>query len=102
MLVGSGRAFNSRMNLKNLMAIIVAALLFGNAAFGQTVQVTGNVSALTDAQITMTSGKDTWQIKRDSTTTVTSGTLAVGNTVTVQCLSADVQKVVSGDAQKKE
>jgi hypothetical protein len=90
------------MNLKNLMPIIAAALLFGNAAFGQTVQVTGNVAALTDAQITMTSGKDQWLIKRDATTTVTSGTLAVGNTVTVQCLSADVQKVVGGDAQKKE
>jgi hypothetical protein len=57
---------------------------------------------LTDAQITMTSGKDTWLIKRDSTTTVISGTLAVANTVTVQCVSADAQKVVSGDAQKKE
>jgi hypothetical protein len=90
------------MNLKNLMAIVVAALLFGNAAFGQTVQVAGTVAALTDAQITMTSGKDTWLITRDSTTTVVSGTLAMGNTVTVQCLSADVQKVVSGDAQKKE
>lgn len=90
------------MNLKNLVAIIVAALLFGNAAFGQTVQVAGTVAALNDAQITMTSGKDTWLIKRDSTTTVTNGTLAVGNAVTVQCVSADVQKVVSGDAQKKE
>lgn len=90
------------MNLKNLLAIIVAALLFGNAAFGQTVQVAGTVSALTDAQITMTLGKDTWLIKRDSTTTVITGTLAVGNTVTVQCLSGDVQKVTSGDAQKKE
>ncbi len=90
------------MNLKNLLAIIVAALLFGNAAFGQTVQVAGTVTALTDAQITMILAKDTWLIKRDSTTTVVTGTLAVGNTVTVQCLSADVQKVVSGDAQKKE
>jgi hypothetical protein len=90
------------MNIKNLAAMIVAALLAANVAFGQTVQVAGTVAALTDAQITMTSGKDTWLIKRDSTTTVTSGTLAVGNTVTVQCVSADVQKVVSGDAQKKE
>ncbi len=90
------------MNLKNLLAIIVAALLFGNAAFGQTVQVAGTVAALTDAQITMTLAKDTWLIKRDPTTSVITGTLAVGNTVTVQCLSVDVQKVVSGDAQKKE
>ena len=90
------------MNLKNLLAIIVAALLFGNAAFGQTVQVAGTVSALTDAQITMTLAKDTWLIKRNSTTTVVTGTLAVGNVVTVQCASADVTKQTAGDAQKKE
>ena len=90
------------MNIKNLTALMVAALLAANAAFGQTVSVTGQVSALTDTQITLTSGKDTWLIKRTSTTTVTSGTLAVGNTVTVQCASADVTKQVLGDAQHKE
>jgi hypothetical protein len=90
------------MKTKNLAAILAAALLAANAAFGQTVTVTGTVSALTDAQITMMSGKDTWLVKRDSTTTVTSGTLGVGNTVTVQCASADVTKQSSGDAQKKE
>jgi hypothetical protein len=90
------------MNIKTLASALVAGSLFVTAVFGQTVQVAGTVAALTDAQITMTSGKDTWLIKRDSTTTVTSGTLAVGNMVTVQCISADVQKVVSGDAQKKE
>ena len=89
------------MNIKNLAAMMVAALLAANAAFGQTVTVQGQVAALTDAQITLMSGKDTWQIKRDSTTTVTTGTLAVGNTVTVQCASADATKV-GGDAQKKE
>jgi hypothetical protein len=90
------------MNIKNLAAMIVAAFLAANAALGQTVSVTGTVAALTDAQITLTSGKDTWLVKRDSTTSVTSGTLSVGSTVTVQCVSADAQKVVSGDAQKKE
>jgi hypothetical protein len=87
------------MNLKNLIAIIAAALLAANAAFGQMVTVTGNVTALTDAQITLLCGPDTWTIKRDSTTTVTNGTLAVGNTVTVQCISADALK---GGAQKRE
>jgi flagellar basal body P-ring protein FlgI len=89
------------MNIKNFAAMMVAALLAANAAFGQTITVTGNVSALTDAQISLLCGPDTWNINRTSTTTVTNGTLAVGNTVTVQCLSTDARKV-SGNAQKKE
>jgi hypothetical protein len=90
------------MNTKNLATMMLAVLLAANAAFGQTVTVQGQVSALTTTQITLTSGKDTWLIQRTSTTTVTSGTLAVGNTVTVQCASGDVTKQTSGDAQKKE
>ena len=90
------------MNIKNLVAMVGAALLTANAVFGQTVSITGQVSALTDQQITLQSGKDQWQIVRDSTTTVTSGTLAMNNTVTVQCLSGDVTKVTAGDAQHKE
>jgi len=89
------------MNIKNVAAMMVAAVLAANAAFGQTVTITGQVAALTDPQITLMSGKDTWMIKMTSTTTVTSGTLAVGNTVTVQAASADVTKQ-GGDAQKKE
>lgn len=89
------------MKIKNLAAMIAAVLLTANAAFGQTVTVTGTVAGLTDAQITLMSGKDTWLITRDSTTTVTSGTLTVGSSVSVQCLSADAQKV-GGAAQKKE
>ena len=89
------------MNTKNLATIIVAALLAANAAFGQTVSVTGQVSAVSDAQISLTSGPDTWNIKRTATTTFTNGTLAVGNTVTVQCLSTDAVKI-PGSAQKKE
>ena len=90
------------MNIKNLAAMMAVVLLAANAAFGQTVSVQGQVSALTTTQITLTSGKDTWLIQRTSTTTVTSGTLAVGNTVTVQCASGDVTKQMAGDAQKKE
>jgi len=89
------------MNAKNLVILIVAALLVVNAAFGQTVTVTGQVTILTDAQISLASGLDLWNIRRTSTTTVTNGTLAIGNTVTVQCASADAQKVPGG-AQKKE
>jgi hypothetical protein len=97
----SHRAFNGSMKIKNVAAIMVAALLAANAAFGQTVTVTGTVAALTDAQISLLSGPDTWNIKRNATTTVKSGTLGVGNTVTIQCASADAQKI-PGDAQKKE
>jgi hypothetical protein len=89
------------MKIKNLAAVIAAALLAANAAFGQTVTVIGTVTTLTDAQISLQCGPDTWNIKRDATTSVTSGTLSVGNMVTVQCLSADAQKI-PGTAQKKE
>jgi hypothetical protein len=90
------------MNLKKLATIIVAALLTANAAFGQTVTVAGQVTALNDTQISLLCGPDTWNIKRTAaTTTVTNGTLAVGNTVTVQCLSTDAVKI-PGSAQKKE
>jgi hypothetical protein len=82
--------------------MIVATLLAANAAFGQTVQVTGTVTALTDAQITLLSAPDTWTIRRTSTTTVMNGTLSVENVVTVQRVSADVQKVMTGDAHRKE
>jgi len=80
---------------------MAAALLVANAAFGQTITVMGQVSTLTDTQISLLCGPDIWNIKRDATTIVTNGTLAVGNSVTVQCLSTDATKV-PGSAQKKE
>lgn len=89
------------MNFKKFAVIIVAAFLAANITFGQTVSVTGEVTDLIDTQITLLCGPDTWTIKRTATTTVTNGTLAVGNTVTVQCLSTDARKV-PGSAQKKE
>jgi len=91
----------SRMNIKNVAAIVAAALLVANAAFGQTVTVTGQVTALSDAQISVLCGPDSWTIRRTATTIVTNGTLAMGNTVTVQCLSTDAMKS-TGSAQKKE
>ena len=90
------------MKLKNLAAMIAVALLTTNAVFGQTVTIAGNVTALTPAQISLTCGPDLWNIQRTSTTSVTSGTLAVGNTVTVQCASGDATKIPGGGAQKKE
>lgn len=89
------------MKITKLATLLAAVLLAANAAFGQTITVTGNVTGLSDTYITMTSGTDTWNIKKGTTTVVTTGTLAVGNTVTVQCLSGDAQKVPS-NAQKKE
>ena len=90
------------MKITKLATLIAAALLATNAAFGQTVTITGNVTALTPAQVSLTCGPDLWNIQRTSTTTVTNGTLAVGNTVTVQCASADALKIPGGGAQKKE
>lgn len=60
--------------------------------FGQTVQITGTVAAVTDTQITVQSGTDTWTIKRSSTTNVTSGKLTIGSAVTVKCESTDAHK----------
>ena len=90
------------MNLKNLAAVIAVALLTTNAVFGQTLTIPGTVNDLTSAQISLGVGPDLWNIQRTSNTTVTSGTLAVGNTVTVQCAYADAVKIPGGNAQKKE
>jgi hypothetical protein len=90
------------MKIKNLATMIAVALLAANAAFGQTITITGNVQTLSTAQVGLACGPDLWNIQRTSTTTVTNGTLAVGNTVTVQCASADATKIPGGAAQKKE
>ena len=90
------------MKITKLATLIAAALLAANAAFGQTVTITGNVTALTPAQISLSCALDLWNIQRTSTTNVTNGTLAVGNTVTVQCASADATKIPGAGAQKKE
>ncbi len=89
------------MKRKTLAGLILAVCVFSSATFGQTITVTGQVTVFTDAQISLASAPDLWNIRRTSTTTVTNGTLAVGNTVTVQCASADAQKIPGG-AQKKE
>jgi len=80
------------MNLKKLMGLIAAGCLIGSVAFGQTLQLTGTVTALTSSQITLQSGNDTWTIIRHSTTKVTSGHLNVGSAVTLQCATPDAHK----------
>jgi hypothetical protein len=82
----------TRMKLKSLIGVIAAGCLFCGVAFGQTIQITGTVKSVTDTQITLQSGRDTWVINRTATTTVTSGTLTPASTVTVQCNSPDAQK----------
>jgi hypothetical protein len=80
------------MNIKTSAVVCLALGMLGTVAFGQTVQITGTVSAVTSTQITLQSGTDVWTIKRDATTTVTSGNLTVGSTVTVKCASVDAHK----------
>ena len=80
------------MKLKTLMGIIAAGCVFSSAAFGQTLLLTGTVTALTDSQITMKCGPDIWTIKRDSNTTVTIGNLSIGAAVTVQTISPNAHK----------
>ncbi|HXY60923.1 MAG TPA: hypothetical protein VEH26_04895 [Chthoniobacterales bacterium] len=80
------------MKIKNVMAMTAALLLAANAALGQTIQLSGTVTAMTDSQITLKSGTGSWTIQRNPTTKVTSGTLSVGNVVTLQCVSPDAQK----------
>jgi hypothetical protein len=80
------------MKLKLAATLLVAGLLFGNAAFGQTIQITGTVTAFNNTQITIQSSTDVWTINRTSTTKVTSGTLKVGSVATIQCASTDAHK----------
>lgn len=90
------------MKIMTLAAVMVAALLAANAAFGQTITITGTVQTLTTAQVGIACGNDLWNIQMTTNTHVTSGTLAIGNTVTVECVSADATKIPGGAAQKKE
>jgi hypothetical protein len=80
------------MKIKILASIFLALCILGQPVFGQTLQITGTVTAVTSTQITLQSGTDIWMIKRDATTSVTSGNLTVGATVTVKCASPDAHK----------
>lgn len=84
--------FNDRMKTKSFAAVVAALCIFTQVSFGQTLQITGTVTAVTSTQITLQSGTDTWVIKRSQTTSVTSGALTVGSTATVKCASPDAHK----------
>jgi hypothetical protein len=81
------------MKLKTLIITIAFGCILGSVSFGQTLKAfTGTVTGVTDTQITLQSGSETWVINRTSTTKVLSGTLTPGSTVTVQCDLPDSQK----------
>ena len=80
------------MRIKALLSLITAgSLAFSSAAFGQTVQMTGKVIAVTSSMITVQKGTEVWQVTRGSATKVT-GNLEVGATVTINCNAPDAQK----------
>jgi hypothetical protein len=81
------------MNLKTFTSVMAGVCLLSSAAFGQIVSLTGTVTGVTHDQITLKSGKDTWAIRRRTTTVVTSGNLTVGATLTVQYAKPDGEKV---------
>lgn len=82
----------SGMNLKTLCTFFAISAVFCSALFGSTLNLSGKVTSLSVDQIGLLSGKDDWTIMRTKDTKVTSGKLAVGSTVTIQCLSTDAHK----------
>lgn len=68
-------------------AFLTAALALALNSFAiagpKTYQVTGPVTALTDSVITVSKGKESWEVARDSSTKVT-GDLKVGSKVTIE------------------
>jgi hypothetical protein len=86
------RRFNAPHETKKLDSHDCCQLIFCGAAFGQTLQITGTVTAVTSTQITLQAGTDIWTINRTSSTTVVSGTLKPASPVTIQCNSVDAQK----------
>ena len=63
--------------------------------FGQAMEVTGKVTAVTNNMITTTG---VWQVTRGSDVKVT-GDLKVGGTVTINCSQTDAQKKEGPAAQ---
>ncbi len=81
------------MNLKTLCALIATTFVFCSALFGETVNLTGTVVSVTDTKIVLlSSSKEEWTIDRTADTTVSSGKLEVGSTVTVQTVSTSAHK----------
>jgi hypothetical protein len=80
------------MKVKTLICAAFAGCIWSSIAFAQTIQVKGTVCSFDDTKIVLQCGPDTWTIKRTATTKVISGTLKVGNVVTVECTSPDAQR----------
>jgi hypothetical protein len=86
------RPFNGNMKIKSLLSLVLAVnLLLALPLFGQTVEITGKVLAVSSTVVTVQSGTDVWDIKRTQTTIVT-GTLKVGALVTIKYNAPDGQK----------
>ena len=86
--------FNAEMKMKPLLIAIIAivGLTFVSPTFAGMISKTGTVKSVTSELITLTIGKDTWEIKRTTNTSVTSGKLQVGATVTITCEEVDAHK----------
>jgi hypothetical protein len=83
------------MKLKTLLGLMVGGCFLGSVVFGQTTQFTGVVCSITKDEVTLQPNNDkqhSWTIKRTSNTTVSSGSLTVGVTVTIECPSPDAHK----------
>ena len=83
------------MKLKTLLGLMVGGCFLGSVVFGQTTQFTGVVCSITKDEVTLQPNNDkqhSWTIKRTSNTTVSSGSLTVGATVTIECPSPDAHK----------
>jgi hypothetical protein len=83
------------MNTKVFVGIAMAVCIFNTVALGQTpttIQLSGKVNAVDNSTITLQSGTDNWTINRTATTSVTSGNLTIGATITVKCLPTDAHK----------
>ncbi len=91
----------------NSLLVAVAALLINGFAFAgpKTYQVTGPVTALTDAIITVQKGKESWEVARDGSTKVT-GDLKVGSKVTIEytmtAVTVDAKAAAAGGDKKKD
>ncbi len=80
------------MKIKTWASLIAAgSLALSGVVFGQAMEVTGKVTAVTQNMITVQTTTGVWQVTRGSDVKVT-GDLKVGGTVTIHCSQTDAQK----------
>ena len=80
------------MKFKVLLGVIFVGCFVSGVAFGKTIQLNGIVCSVDKTQITLQVGGDSWTVQRKDTTTVISGQLTVGATVTVECPEPDAHR----------